>query len=100
LNTLSLFFSSFFQICNLLEIILQGQSIISKNEQQKKQPMLLDCHVVTLARSFLFRKFVSVAQTVLVKILSKNFHKGIIDFLQIVVLRVLTKLEKAQTTRV
>ena len=58
--------------------------------------MLLDCHVVTLARSFLFRKFVSVAQTVLVKILSKNFHKGIIDFLQIVVLRVLTKLEKAQ----
>ena len=32
------------------------------NEQQKKQPMLLDCHVVTLARSFLFRKFVRFCQ--------------------------------------
>ena len=32
-----------------------------KNRQQKKQPMLLDCHIVTLARLFLSQKFVSIA---------------------------------------
>ena len=57
--------------------------------------MLLDCHAVTLARLYIPQKIVSVAQTVLVKILSKNFHKGIIDFLQIVVLRVLYKIGKS-----
>lgn len=72
--------------------------MISKNKQQKKQPILLDCHVVTLARLSLSRKFVSVAQTVLLKFLSNTYHKVLIDFFQIVVLRILTKYKKAQTT--
>ena len=99
LNTLSLCISS-----TLFTLFFRNHSIRAFNDFLKignkkatDVTRLPCCHFYKIIYA---QKFVNIAQTVLWIILSIFHYKMIIDFLEIVVLRFSTKLEKAQPQRV